>query len=88
MPARTNIDQATGSLQVLTSAMNAYNDGQQIENNRHYSYEVVFQESEAGVRRSVILLNQLQTDGEDVQLVQAYGTIDEDGNVVPDGYED
>ena len=88
MPARTNIDRATGSLQVLTSAMNAYNDGQQIENNRHYSYEVVFQESEAGVRRAVILLNQVQTDGEDVQLVQAYGTIDEDGNVVPDGYED
>lgn len=75
-------DRAQGRLDLLTGALEGLNNVNQMEANRHYATQVVFQEHEDGTRRAIITLNQVQTDGNgNVRIHQVPAEMGRDGSV-------
>ncbi len=74
---------SAGALDTLMGGLSGLASAQQAENARHYAYQVVFQQDAQGVRRAVILLDQLQSDGKDVWVEQGYARIDSNGKRRP-----
>lgn len=73
---------AVDGLDAVISALEGWKNVDQMEANRHYATQVVFQEHEDGTRRAVLTLNQVQTDGNgNVRIHQVPAQLNADGSV-------
>ncbi len=82
-PAGRDSARATynGAVHVANDVVRAVDNVATYDDNRSYAYQVVFQENAAGVRRAIIVLNQIQPDGDDVKVAQYYGVVKPDGTI-------
>lgn len=83
LPPNNTIDRSFGATWIAINGLEGLNNAQQAEYNRHYSTEVVFQESVDGQLRAVINIYQVQSNGEEVQVGHSYGEVGPDGTIVP-----
>src|SRR5690606_3036101 len=70
------------AMDLVIGALEGWKNVNQMEANRHYAAQVVFQEHEDGTRRAVLTLNQVQTDGAgNVRIHQVPARLNADGSI-------
>lgn len=80
--ARETYNRTANSINLGTDVLRAVDNVKTYDANRSYAYQVVFQEDPAGIRRAVIVLNQLEPDDNGHITVQQYvGAVKSDGSI-------
>lgn len=83
--ASPNAKGMAGAVGMAVDAMRGINDAKLAEYDRHVAYQVMFQENDLEQRRAVVVVRQVQSDGDELRVMEAYGGFDQDGKLVPAG---